>query len=192
MSYNNLIRWSALALIVAGILIVFGWVLSTVNLGLRSELKIALGFSSSILLIFGLMGIYGCQIQESGLTGFFGFILAIISNCFILGQNWLIISGMWLGWLGMLSPLFGITGVPGYILLAIGTWQARRLPRGAAILWAAGFTLSIMSSLIVVSGTYINYLAIIGLLIWAIGFIWAGIGMISLKVEPAVIPVNES
>ena len=191
MSYNNLIRWSALALIVAGILIVFVWVLSTVNLGLPSELKIALGFSSSILLVFGLMGIYGCQIKESGLAGFFGFVLAIMSNWFILGQNWLIISGLWLEGLGVLGPLIGITGLPGYILLAIGTWRAGRLPRASAIFWAAGFTLTIMSSLIFISGTYINYLGIIGGLIWAIGFIWAGIGMFSLKVEPAVVSETE-
>ncbi len=188
MSYRNLVRMSASALILAGILIVADWLLVVARIGIRRDQTMVVGYTGSILLIFGLMGLYGCQIKASGLAGFLGFILAILSNCFTLAQPWLLVSEEWLvlfKWLGILTA---ITGVSGYILLAIGTWRAGMLPRWSAVVWAVGYTISSLSRMVVMPGTSINPLITIGRLLWIAGLMWAAIGMFSVKFEPALAP----
>ena len=192
MSYRNLVRLSASALILAGILIAADWLLVVARIGPRRELTMAVGYTGSILLIFGLMGLYGCQIKNSGWAGFLGFVLAILSNCFTLGQPWLLVSGQWLVLFKWLGILIAITGIPGYILLAIGTWRAGKLPRWSAVVWAVGYTISSTSRMVVMPGTSINPLVTIGRLLWIAGLMWAAIVMLSVKVAPTTKPKPEA
>jgi hypothetical protein len=188
MSYRNLVRLGASALILAGILIFTDWLLVVARIGIRREHTMVVGYTGSILLIFGLMGLYGCQIKASGIVGFLGFVLAILSNCFTLAQPWLLVSEQWLVLFKWLGILIAITGIPGYILLAIGTWRAGKLPRWSAVLWAVGYTISSASRMIVMPGTSINPLITIGRLLWIAGLMWAAIAMFSVKFEPSLAP----
>ena len=192
MFLNNLIRWSGVTVILAGILLPLDWILGSLSEIPRSNPSIALGFSGAILLIFGLMGMYGCQIRESGVIGFLGFVLTVISVCIQMGQTWLPESGQMVGVAGVLGPLIGITGFPGYILLGIGSWRGGKLPRWAAVVWPAGYSLSFISMLIFIAGFAIfDYLVTLGMVIWAVGLIGAGVAMLSVKVEPDVNPMTE-
>ncbi len=115
------------------------------------------------------MGVYGFQHRESGLLGFFGFLLVIIHECSALGESWLQDGGELTGTAVVLGPLVGITMLLGFILLAIGTWKANKLPRWAAVLWVIG-------GLLIVPGFLVQpLLVVIGGLIQGTGIVWAGV-----------------
>lgn len=186
MSSTNLIRWSGLAVILAGVAYPITWI-ADLLIESPNTIIIALGFAAEILLLFGLMGIYGSQIKESGSLGFFGFLLATISICFSMGQTWLPESGQLVGIAGVLGPLIGITGVPAYILLGIGTLRADLLPRWTAWLWIIGYSLSFISMLGSVAGLAIaEYFVALGIAIWGIGLIGAGVKLWSVTLKPAI------
>ena len=185
MSSTNLIRWSGLAVILAGVLLPMPWILEFVVGSPRSILTQTLEFVALILLVFGLMGIYGIQIEESGIYGFLGFLLIIISNCVLLGQTWLPESGQLVGVAGVLGPLGGITGLPGFILLGIGSWKANKLQRWTAVLWPIGMALHTIAMVLTVSGfVFGETLAVIGVVVQGIGLVGAGVNLWSGKGEP--------
>jgi hypothetical protein len=190
MSSPNLIRWSGLAVILVGLLMPATWIIDLVT-GSTTDLTRAVGFAASILLVFGLMGIYGIQIRESGVSGFLGFLLTEVSNCFAMGQTWLPESGQLVGIAGILGPLIGIMALPGYILLGIGSWKAGKLPRWSILLWIIGYSLSFVSMLISITGFEIaEYFVVLGIVIWGIGLIGAGIKLMAIAAEPAREPVT--
>ena len=166
MSATFLIRWSGIAVILAGIFTPLATIM---------DIPPGLGFVAAILFIYGIIGIYACQYEKSGFWGFFGFILVILSNCIYLGQAWLPGCSQFEGVAGVLGSIVGITGLPGFLLLSIGAWQANKLPRWMPTVWFLGYAISYISVLIANSGVqgvepFIN----IGITIWGIGFIGAG------------------
>jgi hypothetical protein len=186
MNSSNLFRWSGLAAIMAGVVYPITWI-ADLLIKVPNSTITALGFVAEILLIFGLMGIYGSQIKESGSLGFFGFLLATISICFSMGQTWLPESGQLVDVAGVLGPLIGITGVPAYILLGMGTLKAGILPRWTAWMWIIGYSLSFVSMLAFVAGLAIGeYFVALGILIWSVGLAGAGARLWSEPVEPAI------
>ena len=175
MSSTNLFRWGGIAAILAGVLYPTSWIFKFV-IGADYILTTSIGFIAMVLLIFGLIAIYGIQVEESGIYGLLGFILTIISTCMDLGQCWLPESGEITGVAGVLGPLIGITALPGYILLGIGSWKANIFPRWITIIWPSGWVISMISMVVFMSGVEIAYnLAGIGLAIWGIGLIGAGV-----------------
>ncbi|MBW4623801.1 MAG: hypothetical protein KME17_31120 [Cyanosarcina radialis HA8281-LM2] len=76
MSHTNLIRLGGLAAILAGILRGVNSIVP--NDGPKIAIAILYLFTD-IFILFGIMGIYGFQHQESKLWGFWGFILAIVA-----------------------------------------------------------------------------------------------------------------
>jgi len=125
-------------------------------------------FIATILLVFGIMGLYGFQHVQSGIWGFLGFVLLIIHNCCALGESWLQ-NGEVTGVAAVLAPIVGITMLLGFILLGIGSWQANKLPRWAIMLWVIG------GALIVPGFVVQPMLVVLGGIIQGIGVVAAGV-----------------
>jgi hypothetical protein len=65
----------------------------------------------------------------------------------------------------------GVAGLAGYILLGIGSWKANKFPRWIVVLWPIG-------TLISAFGMMTEYLHVIGIVIWGLGFIGAGVKLL--------------
>jgi hypothetical protein len=181
MTSSNLFRWSGLACILCGLLLPVSWIMDLVS-GSPSILSMSIEFVAITLIIFALMGIYGSQTEESGVYGLLGFLLTILMSCIGLSLiSWSLDSTELEGAAGMLLPLMGIAGLAGYILLGIGAWKANKLPRWAVALWPLGTVISAIGMGI----GNADYLHVIGISIWGIGMIGAGVKLWSGMIEPA-------
>lgn len=85
---------------------------------------------TDVLILFGLLGVYGYQHEEAGVWGFAGFLLALTGTALIVGPDGRI------GSLDMYVAGALLISI-GMVLLAIGTWRAARLSRWVPVLWAA-------------------------------------------------------
>jgi len=167
MSSSSLFRWSGLATILGGVLLPLSWIVRFV-VGVQRPVSGTLEFVGTILLVFGFMGVYGSQHEETGVLGFFGFVLVIIHKCAALGECWLQ-NGELTGAAVVLAPLVGITMLLGCILLGIASWKANKLPRWTAVLWVVG------GALIVPGFVVQELMVVIGGVIQGAGFIGAGV-----------------
>jgi hypothetical protein len=125
-------------------------------------------FIATILLVFGFMGVYGFQHAQSGIFGFLGFVLLIIHCCAARGECWLQ-NGEPTVAATVLAPIVGISMLLGFILLGIGSWQAKKLPRWAIVLWVVG------GALIVPGFVFQPILVVIGGVVQGIGLVAAGV-----------------
>ena len=166
MSSSNLFRWSGLATILGGVLLPMSWILRFV-VGVQRPFSGTLEFVATILLVFGFMGVYGFQHEETGVLGFIGFVLVIIHKCAALGECWLQ-NGEPTDIELVLGPLVGVTMILGFVLLGIASWRANKLPRWTAVLWVVG------GALIVPGFVVQELMVVIGGLIQGTGFIGAG------------------
>jgi hypothetical protein len=158
MSSTNLIRLGGLAAIVAGILRSINSVLPSINPNVMVAILYLL---TDIFLLFGIMGIYGFQHQESRLWGLFGFLLAIVGIAIIRTGS---ISGV------SLYPIGASIFTVGMSLFAVGSWIARKLPHWVSVLW-------VLSTIVGFLGYFIpglNLLFVISGVIFGIGFAGAG------------------
>jgi hypothetical protein len=81
-----------------------------------------------VLILLGLLGIYGYQHEVVGRWGFLGFLLALIGTAIIVGPDGKIgFIDMYI--VGALMISLGLS------TLAIGTWNAKRLPQIVPLLW---------------------------------------------------------
>jgi hypothetical protein len=158
MSSKNLIRSGGLAAIVAGILRGINSFLPSIHPNVTISILYLL---TDIFLLFGIMGIYGFQHQESRSWGFFGFLLAIVGIAIIRTGS---ISGF------SLYPIGASIFTAGLSLFAVGSWIARKLPRWVSVLW-------ILSTIVGFLGYFIpglNLLFVASGVIFGIGFAGAG------------------
>ena len=158
MSSRNLIRLGGLATIVAGILRGINSFLSSINPNATISILYLL---TDIFLLFGMMGIYSFQHQQSRSWGFFGFILAIVGIAIIRTGS---ISGV------NLYPIGASIFTVGMSLLAVGSWLANKLPQWVSILW-------VLSTIVGFMGYFIpslNLLFVMSGVIFGIGFAGAG------------------
>jgi hypothetical protein len=158
MSSTNLIRLGGLAAIVAGILRGINSFLPSSNPNVTISILYLL---TDIFLLFGIMGIYGFQHQESGSWGFFGFVLAIVGLAIIRTGS---MSGI------NLYPIGASTFTVGMSLFAVGAWIANKLPRWVSVLW-------VLSTIVGFMGYFIpglNLLFVMSGAIFGIGFAGAG------------------
>ena len=162
MSSPDLVRWSGLAAILAGV-------------GSISDIlfKVALpDLLAALLMVVGLVGLHALQKDDYGRIGRVGFWIVVAGS---LGQ----VLGVIVFWLGsaaliwLASPV-GFLAVPvGLILYGAATLQARVLPR-----WC-GLGLIIIPPITLVLGD--NYgSALLGLLWLALGYVlWSGGSILS-------------
>ena len=83
----NLIRWSGLAAVLAGVLRLITSFMPTIA---SVALQIVY-FTIDALLLVGIIGLYGFQKQETGRWGFLGFMLALLGTGLLLGHD--VVSG---------------------------------------------------------------------------------------------------
>jgi hypothetical protein len=161
MSSTNLIRWGAIAAIIAGLL---RGVNSLLPANLPTVTIEILYLITDIFILFGMMSIYGFEHQESGLWGFFGFLLAIVGTGIIIGPD---------GSIGGVNmyPVGSLILAAGLILLAVGSWIANKFPRWIPICWV----LSTIVGFIGYFSAGLNLLFVISGLIFGIGFAGAGV-----------------
>jgi hypothetical protein len=143
-----------------------------------SLLSMSIDFIAITCIVFALIGIYGIQTKKSGVYGFFGFVLTMLMSCIGLSViTWSPQNPDLEGGAGTLILLMGLFGLLGYILLCIGSWKANVLPRWAVVLWPIGTIISAF-------GPMIEFLHVIGIVIWGLGFIGAGIKLLAGFTDP--------
>jgi membrane-anchored protein YejM (alkaline phosphatase superfamily) len=131
MTTSNLIRWSGLGAMVAGMLNVLDGIFEPLPW---------LTILSAAVTVFALIGIYAVQVEESGWLGFAGYLLWTVSFVFMAGTTSMIGS--------VPSFLVGIIlGATGLVLLAVGTLSARVFPRWVPGLWIAAIVIGLPSLL---------------------------------------------
>src|SRR5688572_1328052 len=91
MSPSKLIRWSGMASILSGISLILFAVFHPareVTLALDSlswGMEHQLGIVALVLMLFGLIGLYARQIEQSGRLGFIGFVTAFAGVALYMG-----------------------------------------------------------------------------------------------------------
>jgi hypothetical protein len=168
MSTSNLYRWSGLASILCGLLLPIPWIMDIIFGKPTSMLSMSVDFVAITCIVFALFGIYSVQIKESGVYGFWGFVLTILMSCIGLSViTWSPQRPDLEGGAEMLVILLAISGLLGYVLLSIGSWKANKFPRWIVLLWPIGTVISGF-------GMMVEYLHVIGISVWGLGMIGAG------------------
>lgn len=186
-------RLGGLACILCGLLLPVSWIVIDIAGEPRSTLTNTLDFVAFTLLIFALVSIYGVQVKESGYSGFLGFLLTIVAVAIALSVNWLPEGEELGGTVDSLMLTMAISGLIGYLLLAIGSRKASVFPTWTALLWPAGWIISVIGFTVTISAAdlqveYDVYLNILGILVWAVGIIAAGAKLAAGVPEPAAEP----
>jgi len=144
-----LIRWGGLAAILAGALrvAVSFWPSSDPNVALE-----LLYLYIDLLILFGILGVYGFIGEQSGVAGFLGFLLAVAGTAIVTGPD-----GELRG-VDMYAAGSAVLAM-GLVFLAVGSWRSARLPHWVPVLWvltaASGFlgaAVEGLEGLFVVSG----------------------------------------
>ncbi len=159
MSGTNLIRLGGLAAIFAGILRGVNSFLPSDASGVAIALLYLL---TDIFILFGMMGLYGFQHQESGLWGFFGFLLAIIGIAIIRTGA---IVGINLYAIGALIFTAGLS------LFAVGSWIASQLPQWVPVFWVLSTVMGFIGYFVPV----LNLLFTVSGVLFSVGFAGAGL-----------------
>ncbi len=166
MSNTDLIRWSGLAAILAGVLLSVGALLSLTteseNLS-QSATTASYTFSAllyllgAMLLLLGLVGLYVRQSEASGSLGLVAFVLAFVGTALALGATWAelfvppsmaveaptVLDAEPTGMLALGFTLTFLFFLPlGWLLFGVASLRARIYPRAAAILLMVGAVIS--------------------------------------------------
>jgi drug/metabolite transporter (DMT)-like permease len=149
LSSKNLIRWGGLAAVLAGVLQAVASLWPSAEPTVTLELYYLL---VDLLILFGILGVYGFLGERSGVTGFLGFLFGVVGTAIIVGPD-----GE-LGGVDMYAVGSAVLAV-GLVLLAVGSWKARMLPYWVPVLWVLTAVLGFvgagvegLASLFVVSG----------------------------------------
>lgn len=165
MSSSNLIRWSGLVALIGGALFVIFDIVDSISFGNQSFTAVATTGTwmivqgayvvAAILITLGLVGLYACQAQQTGLMGLVAFVLTFVGGAMATGSAW---SEAFFGpWLAEAAPELMETDPAGsviagvilsYLLFTLGWFlfgllslRAKVLPRGAAMLLMLGAAL---------------------------------------------------
>ena len=190
MGAQNLIRWSGLALLVAGIL----WLLSIFHppATLDGMLAPAWGPShyvtavASVFLVFGLIGLYAYQVAKVGWLGLIAFILTLTANAMLTSAELFggalaptlaanpatqsLVNPQQAGPFVIVNGVIVVLATVGNILLGIAIIRAGVLPRWAGLLIIIGYVF-------LAFGIGLPALAIIspvGIVLSGLGYAWCG------------------
>jgi hypothetical protein len=160
MSNTDLIRFGGLAAIVAGILRTLGSVVPATASVVLLQL---LYFLTDLAILFGIMGLYLKCHRDIGSSGLFGFLLSVLGILLIRSSN--IVPGIYLYPIGALVFSIGLN------VLGIMLWRVHALPG-----WVAGFWLiSLLAGVALSLAPSVHVLAILAGLMFAAGFVGAGL-----------------
>jgi hypothetical protein len=153
-------RWGGLAAVLAGALRTAASFWPVAEPGVALEI---LYLVIDVLILLGILAIYGFQSDRIGPSGLIGFLLAVIGTAMIAGPD---------GTIGMVdmytvgSLLLGV----GLVFLAVASWMARTLPRWVAILWVVSFVTGILAA-----AAGLQSLFVIAGVAFGVAFIGAGV-----------------
>jgi len=197
MSTANLIRWSGLISLLAGVLYALATFVHPFGEDFAAVMRPnwvpahLLYWVSVILMQFGLVGLYLCQAEKAGRLGLVSFILAFIGTALLGSLNFmastlqpLIASAAPAIFDQAMAPtpLAGLVIVLGfglgYILFGVVTMRAGVLPRWAGFLLIIGVVLLITGALL-----FSILIVDIGDIIFSLGLAWMGYALWSKKPE---------
>ena len=165
MPTSTLIRLGGVAAIFAGLLRAGSSFIPDLTMGQGIFLEV-LYLIIDVLILIGLLGVYGYQHETAGYSGFVGFLLALIGTAIIVGPDGRI------GSLDMYTVGTGLIAL-GMLLLAIGTWNAHRVSRWVSILW-------VVSTLVGIAGFLLGgsaWTLLIAGVAFGFGFVVAGVNI---------------
>jgi len=165
LSNKSLIRWGGLAAVLAGVLRAAASLWPSVELTVTLELYYLL---VDILILFGILGVYGFLAERSGVAGLLGFLLGVVGAAIIAGPDGEI------GGVDMYAAGSAVLAV-GLVFLAVGSWKAAMLPYWVLMLWVltavlgfVGARVEDLGGLFVVSGVTFGLSFIVaGVRVWS-------------------------
>jgi len=206
MSAANLIRWSGLMSLLAGVLHVLAAILHPVGEDLAAVispnwvLAHLLYWASVILLLFGLVGLYARQAEKTGRLGLIGFVLAFIGTAvaevflFYAATTMPLIATTAPDLFNQLTappafalPLFGLTFGLGFILFGVATMRAGVLPRWSGLLLIIGILFS-MAEGSPIDRALLHAIVTTGHVLLGLGLAWMGYVLWSKRRELAKTP----
>lgn len=213
MSTKDLSRWSGIACILAGLLIVLTTLVhpsrETPEIILEQELRLVtahwLGTFFGGFLLLGLPGLYAAQSERAGRLGLVSFLMLFFGMVFgTVSSNYGFIAPVlaaqapaMLDAINAYPPVAALNGLwivgffLGFIFFGIATLRARVLPRQAGILMAIGSPLQLVGgvlSQLVFEALFI--VVILGSLALGLGLAWAGYSLWSHKERMVLQPVG--
>lgn len=207
MTATKLLRWSGLASILAGVLYAIATVLHPAGEDVPAILSAAwipahaIGWVANLLLLLGLIGLYGRQAEKTGWLGLLGFVLAFLGVTVESGGNYGSVTLMpdfaatvpdALTTLMNRPPfdfpvavvVFGLTMMVsrtlGFLLLGVAILRADGLPRWAGLLLILGVLLAFGSGVSPLIGGVAAVTFGLGLA-WLGYALWLDKGMVEAK-----------
>jgi hypothetical protein len=205
MTSSRVIRWSGLALLLAGLLIAIPMLFHPSDADPQAVLNSAwvpvhsLLLAGALVTLFGLIGLYGAQAEAVGTLGLIGFILTfvgialvvavLILEAFVIpviaantaGQALLDPAGpLFGGTLGLIFLVMGVSQALGFILLGFATARAAVLPRWAGVLLLLG------GPLLAFTPPLPQLVGTIGGVLMGASFVWLGYAIWSSARIPVV------
>ncbi len=180
MSPSNLVRWSGLAALAGGVLLVVGDLLGLTLGGDFAETAATGTFVvqqlmflfATVLVLLGLFGLYTSQSEAAGVLGVVGFLLAFLGTALLAGFSWA--QAFVVPFIATQSPalleteplgsiLSFLTFTAGWLVFGIATLRAGVYPRAAAIVLIIGAVLP-----------FIGFILPASAFIFGIGVAWLG------------------
>jgi hypothetical protein len=206
MSSSNLIRWSGLAAIVGGVLVVVSDALNAVLFPGEQSSQVMLtstwfiiqilGLAALALITLGLVGMYTRQAQRAGALGLIAFVMTFCGMLMVFGLSWGepflgplvakaapgLLNTEPSGVLAVGSILSIVLFALGWLLFGVASLRAGALPRGAAILLIVGALLFfVLSSLDLPLWSVVLGAAVV----WIGYALWSGTGEPALAAQAA-------
>lgn len=208
MATQKLIRWSGLALLVAGIL----WLLSIFHPPATLDGMLAPAWGpahyvtavASVFLVFGLIGLYAYQVEKVGWLGLIAFILTLTANAMLTSAELFggalaptlaanpatqsLVNSQQAGPFVMVFGVITVLGLVGNILLGIAIMRAGVLPRWAGLFIIVGWIFLVLD-IVLPALAIINS---VGLVLSGLGYawcgssIWATMGAVARQARPAM------
>ena len=208
MSSANLIRWSGLISLLAGILFALAAFIHPAGEDLaayNSPKWVAahlLGWVSVMLMQLGLIGLYARQMERIAWLGLVGFVLAFIGTAFagaiqfmvatvipVVAEKATAIFPQVRRPPTFAVPLFALGFGLGYVLFGIATMRARVLPYWSGLLLSIGVLLFMVAEVSreasLLSGTLPHVMGDTGAAVLGLGLAWMGYALWSEKPQPA-------
>ena len=208
MATQKIIRWSGLALLVAGVL----WLLGILHppATLDGMLAPAWGPShyvtaaASVFLVFGLIGLYAYQVAKVGWLGLIAFILTLTASAMLTSAELFdgalaptlvanpatqsLVNPQQAGPFVIVNRVVAVLATVGNILLGIAIIRAGVLPRWAGLLIIIGYVFLAFG----IGLPALAILAEVGLVLSGLGYawcgysIWATMGAVARQARPAM------
>lgn len=153
----------------------------------------ALHILAALFTLFGIVGLYAVQRQQSGALGLVGFVLASVGTVLFFADGLIALAvypaladaapelldvtgAMNSGGVLIAFILMAATAMMGYVVFGAALWRAGILPRAAALLFLLGGILFNLPP-----GPVPMMVLTVGGVVWAVGAVWLAQGVLKVK-----------